>query len=87
VRYQIKDSGADALDVQTNEELVSLLRETIAYVPAATNYEFMVEMAHQIKLQSGDVVRTGKVDEFIEDLLEIGFIKTVTGNEDKSEKK
>jgi hypothetical protein len=75
--YKIRDYDADVLDVKSNEELVELMREVIAFIPAADDQTFMEELAEQVKMESGDDVRTDTKDNFVGDLLAIGFLKKV----------
>ena len=84
-RYKIRDFDSDFLDVDSNEELVALLRDRVAFVTASSDDEFMTELAHQIMIQSGDVVCCDDADAFIADLITIGFLKEVTGKEEDGE--
>jgi hypothetical protein len=81
IRYKLRDYDAEVLDVQSNEELVELMMEVIAFIPAADNESFMRGLAEQVKMDSGDDVRTDSLDNFVSDLLSIGFLKKVENDE------
>jgi hypothetical protein len=75
--YKVRDYDTEVLDVNSNEELVELMRDVIAFIPASDNQSFMKGLAEQVKMESGDDVRTDTVDNFVTDLLSIGFLKQV----------
>jgi hypothetical protein len=81
IRYKLRDYDAEVLDVQSNEELVELMMEVIAFIPATDNASFMRGLAEQVKMDSGDDVRTDSLDNFVSDLLSIGFLKKVENDE------
>jgi hypothetical protein len=83
-RYTIRYQN-EPFDVKSDSELVSVMRENLAFVPAASDAEFMEELAKQIKMESGEEIRTKSATKFVVDLLRIEFIKIdmTEGNEDE----
>jgi hypothetical protein len=81
IRYKLRNYDAEVLDVQSNDELVELMREFVAFIPAMDNESFMRGLADQVRMESGDEVRTDSVDNFVSDLLSIGFLKKVENDE------
>ena len=75
--YKIRDYEGPTMSVASNEELVTLMREETPFIPAGDDASFMEALAKQIKMESGETVRSTDVDSFVEDLLMIGFLQQV----------
>jgi hypothetical protein len=85
MKYSVRDYDGEVIVVKTTAELVSVIREYTPFIDAASDDEFMKKFAAQICLQSGDEVRSDTADNFVEDLIGIGFLKEIAENDKKQE--
>ena len=60
----------------SNFELVEMMWQT-SFDPNDTMEEYMEEVAKRARMQNGSDVRHDTVDNFVEDLVEAGFLKEV----------
>ena len=61
------------------EELVSQLHDA-SYAPAKSDAEFMRQMAERAKAVTGSDVRHSSAEEFVGDLIAVGWMKAVEGS-------
>jgi hypothetical protein len=83
-KYAIRDYGDnETIVADSATELVSVIREHTPYAIGADDAEFMSEFAAQLHLQSGDAVRSDTAENFVEDLIAVGFLKEIGDGETK----
>lgn len=70
--YRMNDGALYRAD--TAAELVAAMHET-SFAPAASDEDWMEEVAKRTWQQTGTPVRFGTAAEFVEDLMNIGLIK------------
>ena len=84
----MKFISADGIEytVENLGELVISLHDD-SYAKAPTDAQFMREMAERAEAATDATVRSNTIDNFIADLLTIGYLKEVRDEEDEKDEK
>jgi hypothetical protein len=79
---------ADSIEYRVDNlaHLVSSMHDD-SYAHAATDTIFMKEMAERVKFTTDQEIRSDSVENFVEDLISIGYLKEVNDNDSADEDK
>lgn len=73
--YILQDGGK--ITASSAPEFVTRLREGSRFDSECTDNEFMIRFAERYKLYSGNELSTFTPEEFLQDLLKIGYAKEI----------
>jgi hypothetical protein len=79
-------SNGDRIHAETSEDIVGELHG-MSHTPATDDEAFMKEMSSRIKFMDNQIVRCDTTENFVADLLGIGFLKIdAEGGKEEDEK-